>query len=197
MMTFPNSTNDFKFDIQLLRLTARNGYLYFYSPNHPLSESNGMVAVHRHIMSVHLDRWLNTDEIVIFLNGNPHDFQISNLKLVSRAELLKFNANRQPRTNLICPQCQKIFSETHSHAQRRHYCSQECTQLARQKFYVSADELKNLVWEIPTIKIAEMFGVSDKAIEKRCKKFGIPKPPRGYWRKLETGQRDPTINDDF
>jgi len=28
-----------------------------------------------------------------------------------------------------------------------------------------------------------MFGVSSKAIEKRCKLFGVDKPPRGYWAK--------------
>jgi hypothetical protein len=38
-----------------------------------------------------------------------------------------------------------------------------------------------LVWEKPTRRLAEDFGVSDKAIEKWCKAYGIPKPPRGYW----------------
>lgn len=25
------------------------------------------------------------------------------------------------------------------------------------------------------------FGVSDKAVEKWCKAYGVEKPPRGYW----------------
>ena len=33
------------------------------------------------------------------------------------------------------------------------------------------------------MKIAKMFGVSSKTIEKRYKKYGIEKPPRGYWAK--------------
>lgn len=45
------------------------------------------------------------------------------------------------------------------------------------------EELKKLVWEKPTTEVAKMFGVSDKAIEKRCKLLGISKPPRGYWQK--------------
>ena len=38
---------------------------------------------------------------------------------------------------------------------------------------------------MPTSQVAKIFNVSDKAIEKRCKKFGIEKPPRGYWAKKE------------
>lgn len=47
----------------------------------------------------------------------------------------------------------------------------------------SKEELQKLVWTRPTIHIAKDFGVSDKAIEKWCKAYGIEKPPRGYWAK--------------
>jgi len=45
------------------------------------------------------------------------------------------------------------------------------------------EELQKLLWEKPTAQIAKDFGVSDKAIEKWCKAYGIEKPPRGYWLK--------------
>ncbi|RAM48904.1 MAG: hypothetical protein C6Y22_25155 [Hapalosiphonaceae cyanobacterium JJU2] len=45
----------------------------------------------------------------------------------------------------------------------------------------SKEELQKLVWEKPTTQIAKDFGVSDKAVEKWCKVYGIEKPPRGYW----------------
>lgn len=47
----------------------------------------------------------------------------------------------------------------------------------------SKEELHKLLWEIPTQKLAEKFGVSDKAIEKWAKAYKIDKPPRGYWAK--------------
>lgn len=47
----------------------------------------------------------------------------------------------------------------------------------------SKEELHKLLWEIPTQKLAERFGVSDKAIEKWAKAYNIDKPPRGYWAK--------------
>lgn len=43
------------------------------------------------------------------------------------------------------------------------------------------EELEKLVWSKPTARIAKDFGVSDKAVEKWCKGYGIEKPPRGYW----------------
>ena len=35
--------------------------------------------------------------------------------------------------------------------------------------------------------VAASFDVSDKAIEKRCKRLEVVKPPRGYWAKIQTG----------
>lgn len=43
--------------------------------------------------------------------------------------------------------------------------------------------MRDWVWEEPTSKISEQLGVSDKAVEKFCKKYKIEKPPRGYWMK--------------
>lgn len=57
------------------------------------------------------------------------------------------------------------------------------------KFEVSKEELEILVKEKPMTEIGKMFGVSDNAVKKRCKKLGIElKPMRGHWRKVETGK---------
>lgn len=47
----------------------------------------------------------------------------------------------------------------------------------------SKEELEKLVWEKSTLSIAKDLGVSDSAIGKKCKAYGIQKPPRGYWEK--------------
>lgn len=49
----------------------------------------------------------------------------------------------------------------------------------------SKEELEKMLWEIPTTHIGLKYGVSDKAVEKWCKSYGISKPPRGYWTKLK------------
>ena len=52
----------------------------------------------------------------------------------------------------------------------------------------SKEELEKLLWEKPTMHLAKELGISDSAIGKHIKKLGLTKPPRGYWRKFETGK---------
>jgi len=46
------------------------------------------------------------------------------------------------------------------------------------------ETLEELVWKLPCVKIGEMFGVSDNAVNKWCKIYGLSKPGRGYWAKI-------------
>ena len=76
---------------------------------------------------------------------------------------------------------------------RKHFCTkEERGRLAAQaskhydgkpKIAITREELERLVWEKSTTEIAKELGVSDTAIAKRCKSFGIEKPGRGYWAK--------------
>lgn len=52
----------------------------------------------------------------------------------------------------------------------------------------SRDELFDLVWSKPTTEVARNLGISDVAVGKLCSKLQVPKPPRGYWARLEAGQ---------
>src|SRR3972149_3387888 len=47
----------------------------------------------------------------------------------------------------------------------------------------SKEELEKLLWQKPTLQLAKEFGVSDKAVEKWAKAYGLIKPGRGYWAK--------------
>ncbi len=47
----------------------------------------------------------------------------------------------------------------------------------------SKEELEKLIWQVPATQIAKQFGVSDSAIIKWCRSYGIGKPTRGYWSK--------------
>ncbi|WP_156884549.1 hypothetical protein [Stappia stellulata] len=38
-------------------------------------------------------------------------------------------------------------------------------------------------------KLAKEFNLSDQGLAKICKKFDVPRPPRGYWAKLEVGKK--------
>ena len=54
---------------------------------------------------------------------------------------------------------------------------------------LTREELFLLVWERPTRDIARDLGISDVALGKRCKKLQVPKPPPGYWAKVNAGKR--------
>jgi hypothetical protein len=57
-----------------------------------------------------------------------------------------------------------------------------CSDINRTKIkWPSKEILEKLIWEKPTNHIAKDYECSDKAIEKRIKKYGLSKPPRGYW----------------
>lgn len=53
---------------------------------------------------------------------------------------------------------------------------------------ISREELFALVWEKPTLEVAKELGVSDVAIGKLCARLQVPKPPRGYWARVRSGQ---------
>jgi integrase len=46
--------------------------------------------------------------------------------------------------------------------------------------------LAKLVWDLPTSRIAEIYGVSDTAVGKWCDEEDIEKPGRGYWAKVQS-----------
>ncbi|TBZ68769.1 hypothetical protein E0H64_13935 [Rhizobium leguminosarum bv. viciae] len=60
---------------------------------------------------------------------------------------------------------------------------------------LSREELFALVWEKPTSEIAKELGLSDVSIGKLCTKLQVPKPPRGYWARMQAGQppRQPAL----
>lgn len=52
------------------------------------------------------------------------------------------------------------------------------------------NDLYDLVWSQPAIKIVEKYDISDSWLTKICHKMDIPKPPRGYWAKIQAGAKE-------
>lgn len=113
--------------------------------------------------------------------------------------------NRLENLRIICPNCHSqtdTFAGKKLKNNRISYCdcgsqkskfSTSCVVCQSYKLRKVLDrptkeELEKEIWKFPTTKIAEIYNVSDKCIEKWCKKYNISKPPRGYWRKKETNK---------
>lgn len=53
---------------------------------------------------------------------------------------------------------------------------------------ISREQLYDEVWSQPMMRLAKSYGLSDVGLAKLCKRFDIPRPPRGHWAKLQAGQ---------
>jgi hypothetical protein len=161
------------------KIFSDKGYPAIYLPEHEQANIQGRVYIHRLIMSEYLGRPLSSDEFVHHKDEDKWNWSIDNLELTNRSDHAKIHA-KDCIEEKPCEYCGEIFKPLKN---KTRFCKPECASLAKRRFIVTYDILKELVWIMPTTKIAESFGVSDKAVEKRCKLLGIEKPPRGYWAK--------------
>lgn len=157
------------------------GYILLYYPEHPNAWKNGLVYLHRLIVENNIGRYLTVHEIVHHKDGNPLNNSVDNLEIASQS--YHVSNHKRHIKDISCVLCKNIFRPIKS---RQKYCSGICAQLAARKVSRPDREvLAELVWLIPTSLLAVKFGVSDKAIAKWCNRYGVPKPPRGYWGKVK------------
>jgi hypothetical protein len=62
---------------------------------------------------------------------------------------------------------------------------------------ISREELYELVWSVPMIKVGEKFKLSGSYMARVCSTLRVPRPERGYWAKLAVGKapEKPTLPD--
>ena len=68
----------------------------------------------------------------------------------------------------LCPLCNKNFKSITAKL------CKECDDLRKAEHIPSKEKLEPLLGKIPFVKIGEMYGVSDNAVRKWCKKYGLP-----------------------
>jgi hypothetical protein len=164
------------------------GYVYFMDRQHPLGDKKGRVWYHRHVASMARGWWVTPQEIVHHVDDDRQNNDPSNLEVTTQSEHARAHAVEKggtARLPIPCAVCKEMFTPTKHHMR---FCSLACSHQGRRVFDPSKEQLERLVWEMPTRQVAEIFGVSDNAVGKRCKKLGIKKPGRGYWAKKRAKQ---------
>lgn len=53
---------------------------------------------------------------------------------------------------------------------------------------VTREQLYEEVWREPMLKVGQRHGVSSSFLARVCSALNVPRPPRGYWAKLEFGK---------
>ncbi len=56
---------------------------------------------------------------------------------------------------------------------------------------MTREDLYEQVWREPMLRVAERRGVSSSFLARVCTVMNVPRPPRGYWAKLEFGKAEP------
>ena len=94
-------------------------------------------------------------------------------------EKLQRNKYRYSISERKCKFCEILFKPK---LDRINYCSVNCFSKSRiTSNKPSLEELKKLIWKIPSTKIADIYKVSDVTIMDWALDYGLEKPPRGYW----------------
>ena len=108
--------------------SAGRGYIYVIVKGHAMSDSRGRILEHRYVMSEHLGRPLNKDEIVHHIDEDPSNNNIENLELMSTEEHSSFHHKINEDLEFICPVCENVFYRTRHNANGdRTFCSRSCT----------------------------------------------------------------------
>jgi predicted nucleic acid-binding Zn ribbon protein len=77
-----------------------------------------------------------------------------------------------------CVNCNTAFVPR---SKNQKLCSNKCSGLKKRVARPTKTDLKKLVGKKPITEIASMYNVSDSAVIKWCKSFGIATKGRGYW----------------
>ncbi len=93
------------------KIIKKGNYNYIKIPEHPNATSNGYVLEHRVVMEKHLNRLLNSNEVVHHKNGKRKQNDVENLEIMDKPNHTKIHqAHRTSKmVKLKCPNCDVEF----------------------------------------------------------------------------------------
>jgi len=119
---------------KIQRIVSKGDYNYAVVPDHPYAIKYGYVLEHRVVMENHLNRILESYEIVHHINGNKKDNRIENLQVMSNEDHAYRHSLDKGRLVDVyrCPSCYQIFERYNNQSYknkntRASFCSRSCS----------------------------------------------------------------------
>lgn len=111
------------------------------------------------------------------INGDPTDNRLENLQLLCpncHSQTDNFGSkNKYKKETKFCEKCGEPLKCPKARLCKK--CANEENHLLMRKVErPTKEELENLIFDKPFKEIARMYGVSDNAIRKWCKNYGLP-----------------------
>lgn len=111
------------------------------------------------------------------VNGQPTDNRAENLQVLTHSEHMKVHAPTGENVAVDCHQCGKTFTRLKSQVERRSksFCSVECQRASQRKTSRPTKmQLAQTLADVNNFRaVGEMFGVSDNAVRKWAKQYGL------------------------
>lgn len=144
------------------RLDKALGYIYFIDKKHPLRcGRSGYVWLHRHVLSVKLNRWLTSKEQVHHIDGNKTNNSLNNLVSLNPSEHTIIHHGEKKVKS--CQECGTITTN-------KKFCSYKCLRTSQRKITAPSRRKARKMVKVHTIaKIARTFNVSWHTIKKWIK----------------------------
>lgn len=185
-------------------MAIANGYVYIYMPSHHRADTSGNIYEHIIIAEQKLGRPLTKEEVAHHKDKNRSNNSPENLIVfATNADHTRYHAGgtlelvgdhyiskpteemakKALKRGLTIEDYKKEYSD-YSYLLNHCkicgaecldiYCSQKCSHISQQKINITKEELKELIYQHTFTEIGKIYGVSDTAIRKRCKKYNLP-----------------------
>lgn len=161
-------------------------YEYETCYGHPRANKDGSVYTHVLVAEQKLGRYLKPEEVVHHIDENKMNNNPDNLMVfATKADHTSFHNGRATLTDLVQNEngayyvplnkrsgfCRLCQAKIDSHAT---YCKSCWNTLQRKTRRMGRSELKNKIRNESFVEIGKQYGVSDNAIRKWCKSYGLP-----------------------
>lgn len=170
-------------------------YKRVYLPTHPNATQCGIIAEHRLLAEKIVGRHLKPEEHVHHINENKADNRLENLMVfASNTDHVRYHAFLKTKTGLpsklvqhldgvyscgftdlyekVCVTCGKTFMPLDSRVEN---CSEKCGEISTRvvKERPSKEQLIKEIKESSYVAVGKKYGVSDNAIRKWVKAYGL------------------------